>query len=413
MKSLLSFLGLITAFVFTASHADAENWNRFRGPNGTGISELTGLPVEWNESDYDWKVEIPGLGHSSPCTWENMIFVSSSLDDGTKRLALAYDADTGKQLWQNEVVFETNDKHALNSFASATPTTDGKHVAFLFAGSEQTLLIGYDLAGKEVWRTDFGPFVCQHGHGCGTSPITYKDLAILSIQHSGPSFVAGVELATGKIRWKNERETRLTGHCTPTLIGADSDAPQVIYTNTDDGIASLDPRNGDLIWRAKVFTARAVNSPVVGEGFAFAICGGGGRGKYIGAIPVHQKGELTFEDAAWSLDQNLPYVLTPLIVGENMYLWGDNGVLLCVKVKTGEVVYLERIGGIFSASPVCIDGKIYCASRDGEVVVVATGDNFQVLARNQLGEGCHATPAISGDRMILRGFKHLFALKAK
>ena len=114
MKSMLSFLGLITAFVFTASHADAENWNRFRGPNGTGISELTGLPVEWNESDYDWKVEIPGLGHSSPCTWENMIFVSSSLDDGTKRLALAYDADTGKQLWQNEVVFKTNDKHALN-----------------------------------------------------------------------------------------------------------------------------------------------------------------------------------------------------------------------------------------------------------------------------------------------------------
>ena len=134
---------------------------------------------------------------------------------------------------------------------------------------------------------------------------------------------------------------------------------------------------------------------------------------YIGALPVHQKGELTFEDAAWSLDQNLPYVLTPLIVGENMYLWGDNGVLLCVKVKTGEVVYLERIGGTFSASPVCIDGKIYCASRDGEMVVVATGDKFQVLARNQLGEGCHATPAISGDRMIVRGFKHLFALKAK
>ena len=96
-----------------------------------------------------------------------------------------------------------------------------------------------------------------------------------------------------------------------------------------------------------------------------------------------------------------------------MYLWGDNGVLLCVKVKTGEVVYLERIGGTFSASPVCIDGKIYCASRDGEMFVVATGDKFQVLARNQLGEGCHATPAISGDRMIVRGFKHLFALKAK
>ena len=396
-----------------AGVAGAENWARFRGPDGKGISTQKGLPVTWTDKDYKWKVAVPGLGHSSPCVWENHIFLTSALDKGATRLVLAVEAATGKVLWTDKLASKTHEKHSLNSYASGTPASDGKRVFVLFSTNEDTVVRAYDFAGKRLWQTDVGKFYNRHGHGCGTSPIVWKDTVIVASQHDGPSVIAGLDAATGKIRWRSERKVKLTAHSTPVILEREGKPPQMFTSNTGDGLASFDPRTGKLQWRANLFTSRAVNSPVIAGDQVMAITGGGGSGKQLFSVPVDQTGEVTAEKVAWTSNRNLPYVPTPLAFGKHLYFWCDNGVVSCLEAKTGKAVWTERVGGKFWASPICIDGKIYNISDKGEAVVIASGTKFKVLGKSQVGEQVHGTPAVSGGRMFLRGFEHLYCLEAK
>ena len=407
-----SCLTVIAILVLT-THASAENWPRFRGPGGAGISHEKGLPVKWRAEDYAWKTPLPGRGHSSACIWGDHVFVTSSLDGGRKRLVFGLDAATGKVRWTDEIALKTLEKHSLNSYASATPASDGRRVYVLLVSNEQMLVLAYDFAGRRVWQRDLGTFFNQHGHGCGTSPIVYRDTVIIANQQDGKSFVVALESSSGKVRWKNERQVRLTAHSTPVILRRRGRPSQLFFTNTGDGISSLDPNTGRLIWRANVFPERAVGSPCVAGDLVLGICGKGGRGTLLAAVPIDGRGEVTIEKAAWTSKINLPYVPTPLAFGKFLYLWGDNGVVCCVESATGKEVWTNRIGGIFSTSPVCVDGKLYCISRAGEVVVLATGPEFKLLGRSGLGEGCHGTPAVANGRMIIRGFEHLFCLEAQ
>ena len=362
----LSPLLIAVLVLFFAGVADAENWARFRGPDGKGISSQKGLPVTWTDKDYKWKIAVPGLGHSSPCVWDNHVFLTSALDKGAQRLVMAIAADSGKVLWTDKLASNTHEKHALNSYASGTPASDGTRVFVLFTTNDDTVVRAYNFAGKPLWQTDVGRFYNQHGHGCGTSPIVWKDTVIVASQHDGPSVIAGLDAATGKVRWRSERKVRLTAHSTPVILEREGKTPQLFTSNTGDGLASFDPRNGKLLWRANLFKSRAV----------------------------------------------LPYVPTPLAFGDHLYFWCDNGVVSCLEAKTGKAVWTERVGGKFWASPICVDGKIYNISDKGEVVVIASGTTFKVLGKSQLGEQVHSTPAVSGGRMFLRGFEHLYCLEA-
>ena len=408
----LSPLLIAVLVLFFAGVADAENWARFRGPDGKGISSQKGLPVTWTDKDYKWKIAVPGLGHSSPCVWDNHVFLTSALDKGAQRLVMAIAADSGKVLWTDKLASNTHEKHALNSYASGTPASDGTRVFVLFTTNDDTVVRAYNFAGKPLWQTDVGRFYNQHGHGCGTSPIVWKDTVIVASQHDGPSVIAGLDAATGKVRWRSERKVRLTAHSTPVILEREGKTPQLFTSNTGDGLASFDPRNGKLLWRANLFKSRAVNSPVVAGGLVMAITGGGGRGKELSAVLVDQQGEVTTDKVVWSGMKNLPYVPTPLAFGDHLYFWCDNGVVSCLEAKTGKAVWTERVGGKFWASPICVDGKIYNISDKGEVVVIASGTTFKVLGKSQLGEQVHSTPAVSGGRMFLRGFEHLYCLEA-
>ena len=416
MKRLRWFFrgfGLLLVFGSAMVGRGEDQWPRFRGVAGAGISNQKGLPVRWERDAYAWKTALPGLGHASPSVWNDHLFLVSAEADGQSRVLLDIDTTTGKIRWRRELTGKTYEKHELNSFASATPATDGKHVIALFASDQDFLVVAYDFSGQQIWQRDLGKFYNQHSHGCGTSPILFAGQVIIANQQDGASSVIALDVETGKTRWKSDRKVRLTAHSTPVVLARENQVPRLFFTNTGDGISSLDALTGALLSRANVFNSRCVGSPVVIDNVVVATCGGGGRGQFLAAIPVDGDGDLTVQEATWTRERNLPYVPTPLAYQGHLFLWGDNGVVVCLEAATGREIWTQRVGGIYSGSPVCIDGKLYCIARDGTVVVMAAGPNYKLLGQTSLGESCHSTPAVAGGRMFIRGFKHLYCLKAQ
>jgi outer membrane protein assembly factor BamB len=412
--------------------AGAENWPRFRGPNGSGVSDEKGFPVTWSDGDYLWKTKLPGLGHSSPCVWDDHVILTAAANDGRSRFVLDLSASTGKIRWQWSTESATYNIHRLSSFASATPTTDGRRVYVPISREEalepdpmaspETLggpnseyaLYAFDFNGALLWKCVIGPYESQHGSGA--SPIIFRDLVIIGNDQDGRSSLVAVETETGKIRWKVNRNDsqvqQATCYATPFLVTHDGGRAELIITSRADGFTSYDPETGDLNWRAKIIPDRVVASPVFGHGMVFALSGGGGEGHFLGAVRLGGHGEIGDKFVAWTRSTKLPYVPTPVLYGDHLFLWGDKGVVSCLNAKTGKEVWSNRVPGEYSGSPVCVDGKIYCMTQSGDVVVIDAGPEFRVLGRTSLGEGTHATPAIANGRMFLRGFEHLFCLEA-
>ncbi len=327
-------------------------------------------------------------------------------------------ATTGEIRWIRRLDFETDKLNQRNSHASATPACDGQRVYVAFGSDPSYLLLAYDFDGKELWRYDLGPFESQHGSGI--SPIVFEDLVILGNDQDGPSFIVAVDSKTGKQRWKVDRNVRgavekASSYATPIVINGEFNQQELIFTSQADGMTSYDPRTGKLNWRADIFPARCCGSPVYAHGLLFATCGGGGQGKYLAAVKPGGSGDRGGSAVAWKRERILPYVPTPIVYGDHLYLWGDQGIVSCVVAKTGEQKWSQRLEGrtMFSGSPICVDGKLYCVSEAGEVIVLAASPEFKELGRTSLGEGSHATPAVSNGRMFIRGFEHIFCLEAR
>lgn len=382
------------------------NWARFRGPNGTGISLDPNIPVEWTESDFLWRVPISGTGHSSPCVWGEFVFVCTASDDGLQRSLLCLDAATGTTHWTRELEFEVDQKHEKNSYASCSPATDGERVYVGFSSENQNSLFAFDFDGKEIWRYELGPYKSQHGSG--TSPVVFEDLVFFGNDQDGPSSIAAVDRKTGDERWKVERKGDVVSYSTPFILNRPGVAPEVVFSSKAEGVAAFNAHTGELHWKSEPFEHRTVSSAAYDEGIVIQTCGGGGVGKFMFAIrPGGVSGGTSDLDVVWTRSRTLPYVPSPIVYGEHVYLWGDNGVVNCVETSTGTNVWTERVQGMFSGSPVCVDGKLYCMSEDGEAVVLAAAPEFKLLARNPVGETSHSTPAVANGRMYLRTFHHL------
>ena len=310
----------------------------------------------------------------------------------------------------------THHKHGLNSFASSTPVTDGKRGYVSWGDNDEYFIVVHDFKnGKELWRTQLKSSVSKHGHGTAVSPVLFEDLVIiLNEQDTGPGYIAALDKATGKERWKIERKIEIMTYATPIIIEVKGE-PQLISSCLDDGLMGINPRNGKVLWSTPGnFDLRTVAMPVHWKGIVYGSCGGGGKGKLMLAVKVGGKGNVSESHIAWKRQRSLPYVPTPIVYGDHIYMWLDNGIVICADPKTGEEIWNERVGrGDFSSSPVCIDGKIYCSSRTGEFTVIKANPKYQILGRSQLGESTHATPAISNGRMFLRGFEKLYCLEAK
>jgi len=411
LQSLAAVLALLL-LPWAVYAADVDNWPRFRGPNGAGTSDAAAIPAQWTEKDFNWKVELPGGGHSSPVVWGDRIFVTSGMEDTGRRIILCLKAADGSVLWKHEYESSACKMNGLNSYASVTPAVDADYVFVAWAVPEKYTVAALDHAGREVWQRDLGPWVSQHGQGA--SPIVWGDLVIVPNDQDGTSFLVALDRKTGRTRWQTERKSGKAAYATPCLFGP-ADSPQVVLGSTAEGLYGIDARTGKPLWAVPdVFPTpkRVVASPVVVGGLILDQCGEGGIALHLVAVrpPAKEGGKA---EVAWKIAKPPAYVPMAVAKGDLVFLWGDAGTVACVRAASGEEVWREKVGGNYFGSPVCVGGRLYCISTKGEVVIVAAAEKFELLARNPLGEKSHATPAIAGGRMYLRTWSHLFALAAK
>lgn len=389
----------------------AQEWTRFRGPDGSGQSETQGLPVEWTDADYAWKAKLPGIGHSSPVLWDQKIFLmSADPQSGTRHVMCVSNAD-GKVLWTRDYPATTHALHQQNSFASSTPAVDGEQVYCAWGTPEALTLVALSHEGEEAWRANLGPFVSQHGFGA--SPILFKDLVILPDEQDGESFFFAVDRRSGQTRWKIPRKTldkQNTAYAAPFIYRPEGGDPQLIVSSWAHGVCSLDPLSGSTHWELGVLPRRPVGSPILVDGLILANCGeGSGNNSVVAVRPP--SAEHPAPEVIYKLDKTTsPYVPTMVAKGPLVFLWGDRGVVSCIDAPTGKVHWQRRVGGNYSGSPVRVGNAVYCASADGEVVVLAASKEYELLGRSQLGEGTRATPAVANGRLYFRTESQLLAI---
>jgi outer membrane protein assembly factor BamB len=410
-RTPLAAIGLFVLMLTGAT--PGQEWPRFRGPNGSGVSTATTVPIRWTEKDYNWKVELPGVGHSSPVVWGQRIFVTSAEEKTGKRSLLCLDVRDGKTRWSHTLDGPRHGKHQDNSFASATPAVDERHVYVCWGSPRDYLVLALDHDGKEAWRTDVGLF--KSGHGFGPSPIVHRGVVVVPNDQDGAGTLVGLDRETGKVRWKAPRRGKAS-YATPCVYQREGRA-ELLFTSYEHGISSIDPETGKVNWELDVFDKRHVEtpigSPVLAGDLVLGSCGWLGVRQEVVAVRLPADGPEGKPQEVYRIDRAAPLCTTPLVVGELLFLWSDSGMVTCADSRTGEVHWRERVPGSYYSSPVCVGQGLYNISRDGEIVVVAAAKRFELLARNPLGEGSHASPAVAGGRLYLRTFSHLISLGGK
>jgi outer membrane protein assembly factor BamB len=400
------------------SPAAAENWPRFRGPHGDGTSDLKGVPTAWTVNDYEWVIELPGVGHSSPVVWDQSLFVTSATEEGERTL-FCLNADTGKEIWRHSASLGKNHLHQMNSYASASPVVDADCVYVTLADADHYTVTALTHEGTQVWTRDLGPCATEHGHG--VSPILYENLVIVANDQakaksgaSPPSAIIALNAKDGEIVWRAERPSRDASYATPIVITPQGAPPQLVCLSGACGLTALDPLTGKEIWTTGEMPLRTVSSPVYVDGLVFATCGQGGKGELLLCVDPSGRGDISATHIRYSRKREIPYVPTPVGRDDVIYLWVDDGTFFSVDAQTGKNIAKQRIGGNFFSSPVMIDGKIYGVSHDGEIVVVdTTGPELKVLGRNPLDDSAYASPAVANGRVYFRGFHKLACLKSR
>ena len=407
--TMVRVLSVFPAILWVCLTCEAQEWTRFRGPNGLGESD-TPFPATWEDDDYSWQAEFPGIGHSSPVIWGKRLFIQSADEQGTQWL-VCLDTETGRQLWAKDFASQPYHIHARNSFASSTPAVDESSVYFAFATPDQITLMAVSHDGEPRWkRDDLGPFASQHGFA--TSPVVCGEFLVLSNLQmpldgdDSKSSVIAFHKTTGKIAWKRPRVSGKASYSVPCLRES-PEGKELLLCSTTHGMFGLDLATGKEKWAVKdAFSMRTVSSPLLVGDLVFGSTGSGAGGNYVVAIDLEK------QEVKYKVDQQAPYVPTPVAHGDLVFLWYDKGVVRCIDAHSNETHWRERVGGNYSGSPIRAGDKIYCISEDGHVVVLAASKDFRVLGKTQLGEDSRGTPAVADGKMFLRTYSKLFCLKS-
>ena len=407
----------LTATASLVITAGAQEWTRFRGPNGTGISVTQGVPAVWTAKEFAWRVPIAGESHSQPVIWGDRMFLLTATDFGKERALVCVRKTDGQPLWTKSYPLPMPRLGNKNTgYANTSPVVDAERVVACFVSNDHFWVRAFDHAGRELWSRDLGTFVAQHGHGA--SPMIYGGHVIVTNDQDGVSSVVALDLKTGAVAWNSPRGAGrnaniATAYCTPITHTRADGSVELLLTSQSHGVSSLDPQTGALNWEAPVFTKRMVASAVVAGDLVIGSCGqGGGAGNYLAAIKLGGSGDVSKTHVAYQLTKATPYVPTPLYLDGRLYLISDAGIATALDAATGRELWTARLRAEFFSSPVLIGGKIYCASTKGEMIVLATGDTFQELGRSPLGEGTHSTPCVDGGRLYVKTFTHLVCIAA-
>lgn len=416
-----------------------ENWSHWRGPTGNGVSKTAKPPIEWDgEKNVKWKVPIEGRGSGSPVVWGDKVFVVTAVTEGggtsaasgprgrrqrggggakpTKKTAfqlLCFNRSNGDVLWSKTAV-ETvphEQGHGTNTFASASPCTDGKHVYAHF-GSRGVFC--YSLDGELKWKYDkFEPMSTRAAFGEGSSPVLTKNKLILPYDHEGQSKLYAFDKTTGDIDWEINRDEP-SNWATPLVV--EHEGRQQIITNGQSKVRAYDLDDGQELWKCGGQVARPVASPVKYDDMV--VVTSGHRGSFMGAFQLDGKGDIEGTDkVAWTLKRDTPDIGSPILSGNRLFFYkAKTGNLSCYDVKTGKPFFeTTRVSKIRStyASPVAANGYVYLTGRSGTTVVVKDAEEFEIVEVNSVGEGVDATPAPVDNQLFIRGEKHLFCIEAK
>jgi outer membrane protein assembly factor BamB len=400
----------------SVGNARAEEWPGWRGPRGDGTSAESGIPQTWGPTEnVRWKTAIPGIGHSSPIVWGDRVFVTSCIEEQGQRMLFAVDRLSGKIVWQREVVTAPLErKHNLNSYASATPVTDGKHVWVSFLRFPDAVLTCYDFDGNKVWQRSPGKLLSVHGF-C-SSPILHKDLVILNGDQDAQAYIVALDKNTGVERWRIDRPNRTRSYCTPILIHTKKhpEITQMVLSGSKC-VTGYDADTGKLLWINRGPTEQYVASLVYHDGVLFLTAGFPEH--HLMGIDPDGEGDITdTKHILWHIPhadngpRGASYVPSPLAFGGHFYVVSDPGFLGCVEARTGKRLWMERLGRHHSASGVLVEGRMYWVEDSGTTWVVKADPKFEVLHKNVLGEECYASPAVAHGQIFLRCLHHLYCI---
>jgi outer membrane protein assembly factor BamB len=434
---LLAGIALLSAFIV---RLDAQNWPQWRGPAASGVSSEARLPERWSDTEnVAWKAKLRGLGISSPVVWGDLVFVTSQAGSGEVRpgprlvqsgnpleagekplgsgptagdsrvtfLVSAVDRRNGRTVWEFEQPAEgpLPSVHEKHNLASPSPTTDGERV-YAWFGTGQIAAV--DLSGKLVWKkhlgATYGPFEINWGHG--SSPVVYKNRLILLCYHERGSYLLSLDSKTGNVQWKVDANPGVTSYSTPLVVETGDRAE--IIVNSSVGVSGHDLATGARRWYIDEPNRFPIPTPTLHDGVIYM--SRGYRSSPFMAVRPGGEGNVASSHVPWKVATGAPYISSLVYYDGLIYMTGDVGVLTVTDAKTGERVYQERVGGVYTASPVAGDGKVYLASEDGETIVLSAGRTPKVLSRNKLNARQLASPAIAGSRLFIRSDDALFAI---
>ncbi|HZZ76865.1 MAG TPA: PQQ-binding-like beta-propeller repeat protein [Gemmataceae bacterium] len=417
-------LALVAACTFSAIAA-ADNWPAWRGPTGQGQSSEKSLPIKWSAKDnVRWKVALPDTGSSTPVIWGDRIFVTQASDKtwppkaagglavAKKRSLFCFDRADGKVVWQKDVIYpELEATHPTNPYCSASPVTDGERIVVSFGSAG---MYCYDFKGSELWKRDLGKL--EHIWGNASSPILYKDLAILWAGPGDRQFLIAVNKKTGEKVWHHDEPGGADGlkkgsawigsWSTPVI--ANVDGKDQLILSVPKKLKGFDPATGKELWSCDGLGNLAYTSPLVANGIAVAMSGYHGPAL---AVKLGGTGDIT-KDRLWHHTKGIPQRIgSGVIVGEHLYMLSENGTPQCFEIKTGHEVWkAERAPEGAWGSMVHADGKLYIAGRNGTTMIFAASPKYELLATNKLGEHTDSSIAISNGELFIRTYKNLWCI---
>jgi len=430
MKGLrLAAVGLLVLLPLGSPAAQAD-WPEFRGPWGNGYAAAPGdtrplgLPLHWSETEnIRWKTAIPHRGWSTPVVLGGQIWLTTATPEGHDFFALCVAADTGRIVF-NEKLFHCAAPEPLgnnvNCYASPSPAIEPGRV-YVHFGSYGTACL--DTATRQVlWRRQDLP--CRHYRGPASSVIQYANTVILTMDGVDVQYLVALDKQTGRTVWQTKRSVawndqdatdqmtkdgdRRKAHSTPLIVTLNGQ-PQMLSPGAKAAYA-YDPRNGQELWRVQYPQSwSAATRPLFSQGLAL-FTSGFGKSELL-AVRADGHGDVTDTHIAWRSDQSVARTPSPAIVDDLLYMVSDDGALTCLETATGQTVWRERLSGNYAASPIVADGRLYFANQQGKTTVLQPGRAFQVLATNILDNGCMASPAATGQALILRTKTHLYRIE--
>lgn len=432
--------GAVLVLVLAASVAvSANDWPHWRGPAGSGVAAASPLPSAWSaEANVAWQASLQGAGVSSPIVAGNHVFVTSQVGDGRRQdgrhptlaqgvdpatagertlsrrsraevsfVVEAFDRASGKRSWIHETAAEgdlppVHDKHNL---ASASPVTDGQRI-YAWYGTGQVVALTVD--GKPAWSKhlgkEYGSFDINWGHA--SSPVLFEDTIILLCYHTPRSYLLALDKRTGAVKWKVDKPAGVESYSSPIVV--QGPAGHELIVNSSVGVESFDPGTGKSLWTYPEVNRFPIPVAMVDAGMLYL--SRGYRSSPFMAIRLGGRGDITKTHVAWRVPTGGPYVSSLVHYQGVIYMSTDNGILSAFDASNGQRLWQERVDGIFSASPIAGDGKVYFVSEAGETIVLKAGRTFELVSRNKLDGHFVASPAAGGGRLFLRADDRVFAV---